>query len=297
MQISTSQFYDRASARLSGLASRADALQTQISSGKKLPAPSSDSAAYQRLRGLKTAAADDKAYAGNLTLAGGILQEADTTLSAITTQLQRAAELAVRARTGTQTDQTRIAIAVEIDEIIGAMAGLANTTDTRGQPLFGGIDGSAAAMRQPDGSYLLAETTAAPIPIGSGQSIQPGETAARVFKVGDGDAFQVLADLSAALKSGGDVWNAVGTAIADLSTASTQVVTVQASLGARAARVEVEQNRLADVGLDREEARSAIEDTDITQTVIELQKTMTILSATQASFTKLQSLSLFDYLR
>jgi flagellar hook-associated protein 3 FlgL len=31
--------------------------------------------------------------------------------------------------------------------------------------------------------------------------------------------------------------------------------------------------------------------------VVELQKTMTILSATQASFTKLSALSLFDYLR
>lgn len=297
MQISTSRFYDLASARITGLSSRADELQTQVSTGKKLVAPSTDSAAYQRLRGLKTAAADDAAYTGNLTLAAGILQSADTTLTAVTTQLQRASELAVKARTGTQTDETRAAIAAELDEIIGAIAGLANTADSRGQPLFGGMDGSAAAQRQPDGSYVLAQTTGAPIPTGAGQSIQPGEAAARVFKVGGGDAFQVLADLSAALKAGGDVSSAVDAALGDLSTAQKQVTTVQASLGARAARVEVEQNHLAEVGTDREEARSAIEDSDITQTVIELQKTMTILSATQASFTKLQGLSLFDYLR
>ena len=48
---------------------------------------------------------------------------------------------------------------------------------------------------------------------------------------------------------------------------------------------------------DREAKRSGLEDTDITTTVVELQKTMTILSATQASFTKLSALSLFDYLR
>ena len=47
-------------------------------------------------------------------------------------------------------------------------------------------------------------------------------------------------------------------------------------------------------------ARTAVkimEDTDITSAVTELQKTLTILQATQASFTKLTGLSLFDYLR
>ena len=43
--------------------------------------------------------------------------------------------------------------------------------------------------------------------------------------------------------------------------------------------------------------RSKLEDTDVTSAVIELQQLMTALSATQASFTKLSGLSLFDYLR
>jgi flagellar hook-associated protein 3 FlgL len=72
---------------------------------------------------------------------------------------------------------------------------------------------------------------------------------------------------------------------------------VRTSLGARAQRVEVEQAMLQQTGIDREAVRSGLEDTDITAAITELQKTMTILSATQASFTKLQGLSLFEYLR
>jgi flagellar hook-associated protein 3 FlgL len=75
------------------------------------------------------------------------------------------------------------------------------------------------------------------------------------------------------------------------------VLTVQASLGARAARVELEQAALGSADIDREVARAAIEDTDITAAITELQKTMTVLQATQASFSKLQGLTLFDYLR
>ena len=75
------------------------------------------------------------------------------------------------------------------------------------------------------------------------------------------------------------------------------MLSVQASLGARANRVEVDQAALKQAGIDREATRSGLEDTDVTATITELQKTMTILQATQASFTKLQGLSLFDYLK
>ncbi len=294
--ISTTQFYDRANRAMSGLSVKADQLQTSISTGKKLVAPSSDSAAYQRLRTMAKDASDDVAYSGNLKLAASALKQADTTLDAIGTQLQRATELAIQARNGTQNDQSRAAIAAEIDTIIDGLAGLANTRDARGQYVFGGIDGGAGAVPA-NGGYALAITSGAPIPIGDGQSVQTGVAADRVFKLGDTDVFQVLADLSAALKEPGLDDAAIGAALDDLSAAGTQASTVQASLGARAARVELEQSRLADVATDRDDARSAIEDTDISTAVIELQKTMTILQATQASFSKLQGLSLFDYLR
>ena len=48
---------------------------------------------------------------------------------------------------------------------------------------------------------------------------------------------------------------------------------------------------------DREITRQSIEDVDVTQAITDLQKTMTILSAAQSSFSKLSSLSLFNYLK
>lgn len=62
-------------------------------------------------------------------------------------------------------------------------------------------------------------------------------------------------------------------------------------------RVDIQAAQIKTASSDREIARSGIEDADATETIIELQKTMTILQATQASFSKLSSLSLFDYLR
>ncbi|WP_374137885.1 flagellin, partial [Sphingomonas sp.] len=63
------------------------------------------------------------------------------------------------------------------------------------------------------------------------------------------------------------------------------------------ARLDLETARLESTALTREAERSGIEDTDLTTAIIELQKTTTILQATQASLGRLSSLSLFDYLR
>lgn len=298
MRVSSSLFYDRAASAMGRLSSQADALQTQIATGKKLAAPSADSAAYSKLRGIARDTANATADGGNLDIAASVLAQADSTLTSIASQVQRASELAIKARSGTNDATSLKAIADEIDAIRDQLVSLGNATDTRGQPLFGGADGGAAVTANPDGTYTLAGTTPSAIPTGNGQSVQPSENAARVFTAGTVNLLATLDTLSAALKAGGPGLDAAAaTAVTDLQTSSTQVAAVQASLGARAQRVELEQAALTQSGVDREATRSALEDTDITSAITELQKTMTVLSATQASFTKLQGLSLFDYLR
>ncbi len=306
MQIATSLFYDRAASTMASLTGKADALQTQISTTKRFSAPSQDSVAYQRLAGLARDTANDKAYAANLDTAASVLTQADTSLTAITDQLQSAAELTTQALNGTLNPANRKAIGVQLAGIVATLANLANAKDARGQALFGGADGAPAVAT--NGSYALAGKPVSGIPIGDGQSIQANETAARIFTVGgkanaeggiDGgiNTLEMLSAIATALQSDDYTPGALDTSLKDISAASDQVSMVQSSLGARAARVDLEAARLKDTGVDREETRSALEDTDIPTAVVELQKTMTILSATQASFSKLSALSLFDYLR
>ena len=297
MQISTSLFYDRAASAMGTLGARADTLQTQIATHKRLSLPSDDSVAYTRLRGIAAANADAEVTKGNLDLAGGILAQADSTLESIGAQLQRASEIAIQARNGTLDATARAALATELDEIVDQLVSLGNTADPRGQPLFGGGDGGAAVTRSADGSFTFATTLPGAIPVGDGQSIQPGDTAARLFAQAGGNTLASIAGFAAALREGAAVDSAGATAITRLADATTQVLGIRTSLGARAQRVEMDKAALQQAGIDREALRSGLEDTDITAAITELQKTMTILSATQASFSKLQQLSLFDYLR
>ncbi|WP_010184702.1 flagellin N-terminal helical domain-containing protein [Sphingomonas sp. PAMC 26605] len=304
MQIGTSQFYDIGSSQLSKLSAKADSLNTQIATTKKFTDPSDDVVAYNRLSTIKQASADSKAYASNVSIAKSLLQQSDSTLTAIGTQLQQAAELTTQAATGTLNDADRKTIAIQLQSIRDDLINLAGTKDARGEPLFGAATGTSAVTQGADGTVSFGGTgEVSPIPIADGTTIQTTDSAQRVFGNiptsggGTTDAFAVLSNFIAALNAGGDISAAAGTAADGLKGAITQVGAVQGSVGAREARLDIVSTQSTDAAGARELDRSALEDTDLSSAIAELQKTMTVLSATQASFTKLGSLSLFDYLK
>ena len=119
----------------------------------------------------------------------------------------------------------------------------------------------------------------------------------RATASGATDTFALLSNLADAIESGTDVSGTVANGLTDLKAAYDQVNTARSVAGARGARLDLEATRLKTVADNREIERSGLEDTNITDAIAQLQKVQTILSATQASFTKLTSLSLFDYLK
>ena len=295
VNLSTRGFYDRSGSAMSSLTARAEALQTQVATGRKLQAPSDDSVAYQRLQGLKVSDADQTAYAANVKIAQSVLSQADTTLGSIGEQLTRAGEFVVAGNNGTLSLEGRKAIATQLRGLASTIADLANGTDVRGMPLFGGTGTDAAVTVGANGAFAFAAGKPGSIPIGEGQDVQPSVAAGDVLKTAGGrDIGTILTAMADALDAGGSIDTGDS---ADLATVATQNTAAQASIGARAVRIELQTAYFTQASTEREATRSDLEDTDVTQAITELQKTMTILSATQASFSKLSGLSLFSYLR
>ena len=295
--VATRSFYDRSIKTMTGMTAQANRLMEQNATGKKLLAPSDDSVAYGRLQGMKRTGANESAYGDNIKIAQATLAQADTQLTEIATQLQQVTERALRAANGTMSANDRKSIATELKSILETVVSATNVKDARGLPLFGGTDGTAAATIATDGTGTLTFATGrqSAIPIGDDQSVEPSVAAGDVLKIDGGrDIGQVLTAMIASLESGAAPADADR---ADLATISEQVISAQTSVGARAARVDLQAGYFTQAATLREDTRSGIEDNDFTATTIELQKTLTILQATQASFSKLSQLSLFDYLR
>jgi flagellar hook-associated protein 3 FlgL len=308
MQVGTGYFFDSRNRQMGALNGLAQRLQTQLATGSKLLAPSDDPVATGRLARLSIAQADQKQYAQNVKLASSLLAQTDSTLESISNNLKRANELAIRAGNETLSPENRAAIAAELDAMLDDMLSLANTTDLRGNALFGGSADGPAYTRAPDGTISFAGAgEAPPVPIGAGVSVAATDSGPRVFEgfTVDGnpsDLFKVIGDLTAALKLGGvpdsaALKQAIARANEGIGKAAEKIDTGRSSVGARAARLEIESDRLAQAAVDNEIERSSIEGVDVQTAVVELQKTMLALEATQASFSKLTQLSLFDYIR
>lgn len=295
--VSTRSYFDRSNSAMAGLTQQAEKLQQQISTGKKLQSPSDDPVAYQRLQALKLAGADENAYGANIKIAQATLAQADTQLTEIATQIQQVTERALRGANGSLSAADRKSIATELNTMLETIVAAINVKDARGLPLFGGTDGTVAATIATDGTgkitFAAGKQTA--IPIGDDQAVLPSVDAGEVLKIGNGrDIGQVLTALITSLDAGTAPTDADR---ADLALLAEQVTQAQTSVGARGARVDLQAGYYTQAATQREDTRSALEDVDATKAITDLQRTMTVLQATQASFSKLSQLSLFDYIR
>lgn len=116
------------------------------------------------------------------------------------------------------------------------------------------------------------------------------------------DLFGTLSDVSAALRSGSRsggaaLTNALTTAGVKLSNSLDNVLTVQASVGAREQEVTALQSVNSATALQYSTRLSDLTSTDIVSAYSQLTETQSSLEAAEKTFVQLQSLSLFDLIK
>ncbi|MGK3885400.1 hypothetical protein, partial [Enterococcus faecium] len=88
----------------------------------------------------------------------------------------------VQASNGTLSASDRATLAGNVRAALQDLVGLANTTDVRGQPLFGSATGTTAVTQDSSGNVsFVGSGSPSGIPIGNNVSIQPSDTATRIF--------------------------------------------------------------------------------------------------------------------
>lgn len=300
---STSAFYERSRTDMKDLREQAEALQTQLSSGKKMTRSSDDPVAASRLRSLSRVDALSSVDTSNADRANSDLSLADAAMSDMSTALIRAQELATQASTGTITDQQRQAIATELDQIHGNLVALANARDSNGHALFGGESVGDAYTLDASGNAVYAGTSSTDaLPIGEGQTVTRSMTGPEFLNFTDAsgnstDLMATIKALSDALQGGStDPAGAAKDALTSLQTGLDTLTTGQTVVGTRLNWIETTNTRRVSQSELRTNEETDLGTTDMASAIAQLQQTMTVLEASQASFTKLSSLSLFNNL-
>jgi len=110
----------------------------------------------------------------------------------------------------------------------------------------------------------------------------------------DSNILNVLVELKNALEAGLEPPAGV---VTDLATGIDQLSKVRAEIGGRQNRIEAQYNAGESFKIALEERRMNLEDMDVVEGVTELTKSQNALEMAQQIFTRVQSMSLFQYLR
>jgi Flagellin and related hook-associated proteins len=301
---STSAFYERSRTNMKDLRKEAEKLQAQLGSGQKLSRSSDNPVAASRLRTLSRQESISSIDTTNANRANADLSLADSAMSSMGSAIIRAQELAGQASNSTLTDEQRGAIAVEMDQIFQDLVALANSRASNGQALFGGeAAGDAYSIDASGNAVYIGTASSGDLPIGDGQTVGRSMTGPQILNFTDanGNATDILSTIKAlsnALKGG--VANPAGAASDSLDVLRVgldNLTTSQTVVGTRLAWLDVVADRRVEISELRDTEQADLGSTDIPSTVAQLQETMTVLEASQASFTRLANLSLFDNLR
>jgi flagellar hook-associated protein 3 FlgL len=280
--------------------------QMQLSTGKKLLAPSDDPASESRIIDLNQSIKQTEQYQNNINAARQRLTLEEGTLQHAADILQRVNELGVQGLNASYSAADRTIMAVEVEELNQQLLGLANTRNANGEYLFAGFKSATQPFSQDAanvGAYLYAgDTSTRAIQIDSDRQIADGDSGNAVFGMPTGgpppapgamtNVFEALDKLATDLRA--NTPNAAS--LDDISKALDRLLTVQASVGTRLNALDNQESRNEDFVINMKAVLSATEDLDYAEAISRFNLQTVALQAAQQAFAQVKKLSLFNYL-
>jgi len=277
--------------------------QQQLALGKRIITPADDPADASRVLEMKRVVERIGQYEDNITLADNRLQREEVALQGAISALQRVRELAVQGLNDTYGSANRKSIAIEVRQRLDELLDLANSKDGNGEYLFGGFQsdtqpftgdpnqatGAVFAYQGDQGQRMSQISATREVAISD-----PG-TDAFSFTDTNGNPSSIFATVyNLAVDLEAD--NPQGDSLTNIDKAMEQVLTVEAKVGSRRNVVESQQIIHEEHTVTLKSSISDLEDLDYASAISDMNLQMTGLQAAQQAYSKVQGLSLFNYI-
>ncbi|MCK0509109.1 flagellar hook-associated protein FlgL [Aromatoleum anaerobium] len=300
MRISTSMIFD--SGRDAMLRQSADWLHTQqqLSTGKRVLAPSDDPIAAARALEVSQTISINEQFQTNQGDANDALASLESSLGGIGDILTHIRTQAIRAGNAALSPTEHEAIAVDIEAQFKALVGIANSKDGTGEYRFAGYQSgnepfpADLVYRGDSGVRSIQVAASRTMPVGV-----PGSDVFRVDANGQSQTFASISDFIAGLRNppAGGVSAVVANAIDGMDAALDKVNTLRASVGSRMVELDALADMSATQGVQYAETLSRLQDLDYVEAYSRFSKQQAVLEAAQQSYVRTTGLSLFDLLR
>lgn len=260
-------------------------IQTEISTEKKVQQASDDPIAAARISELRRAQGDQVVWTRNIETAKAVASQVDTAQDNIADIFNRVKELTLAGRSESVSPSDRSAIVQELTSLRTALTNTQTATTPTGQALF---------------------PTDAPLQISVSATVRLTATAQRsdVFEGipyahGSGDLDYAIGAAIDAIATD-DVTarrTSADAALSDIDLAITHVTNQRAAQGVRASQLDIAASTLEEASIQLASERSTLEDTDVAAAIMKLNAKTLTLQAAQQAFAKVNSNTLFDFLR
>ncbi|MGD8525671.1 MAG: flagellar hook-associated protein FlgL [Thioalkalispiraceae bacterium] len=283
--------------------SRLSHTQEQLASGKRVLKPSDDPISSATSLSLDKTVTRNEQFQKNITFAKNRLTIEEGVLANASDILQRVRELAVRGVNDSLGADSRAGIANEIYELKEEMISLANTRDASDNFLFGGFQAKQIPFVEgPPGVFSYqGDQGQRQVQIGDSRYVDIGDSGYDVFwRIPDSETapvnyqsvFQTIQDLADNMNS-----NTPDTAdIEKIDLALNNIVEARARVGARLNTIDRQENINDNQIYESQVALSDLRDLDYAEAISRMNIQLTALEAAQQSYTRVQGLSLFNFL-
>jgi flagellar hook-associated protein 3 FlgL len=182
MRISTVGFQDDALAQMQALETDISQTQSQLSTGLQLQNAADNPSGMAQVNELNVQLSASQQYVTNGQAASANMTLEEQALTEATNVLQSAQSLAVQANNTSLSVSERQNIATQLQQQLQQLVGIANSTDSNGNYLFGGYASEAQPFSQSGNSVTYSGADAvSQVQISADQRISGGDTGASVF--------------------------------------------------------------------------------------------------------------------
>lgn len=308
MRISTAYAFETSMAQLQRRQAQLVDTQEQLTSGKRVRLSSDDPAAAAAAERALAAGARAEAHLRALAESRNAMTQTESALGEAGDLAQRARELMVGAGNASFSDNERATLAAALRGIRDDLLAVANRSDGAGRYLFGGQGSDTKPLRDAPGGVVYDATTGqlnaaagevTPLSLdGSAVFLQAPDPANPGSTISIFDSLdRAIGELLTPGRTSVEVAQTVSTGLAGIDAAQGNLGRWRALAGEALNRADGIESRLTQRRVDAARDRSDAEDLDMLTAISEFQNQQTGYDAALKTYSLVQRMSLFDYLK
>ena len=183
MRIASSTMYETGVNQLNSLQSSLARTQQQIAANRRMLSPADDPIASARALEVSQSKSVNTQFGINRQNARAALSEQELALNGATSLIQDVQSIALKAGNSVLTPADRESLAVELEGHLEDMLGLANSTDSSGDYMFGGFKTETAPFaRTAGGAQYLGDQGQRQLQASTARQVPVGDSGSAVFE-------------------------------------------------------------------------------------------------------------------